>query len=62
VPEAQKVLYIDGEMSPSDMKERAIAASQYFGVDVSEIENFNILNRDVNNGQLPDIGELSGHR
>ena len=62
VPEAQKVLYIDGEMSPPDMKERAIAASQYFGVDVSEIENFNILNRDVNNGLLPDIGELSGQR
>lgn len=37
-------------------------ASQYFGVDVSEIDNFNILNRDVNNGLLPDIGEHSGQR
>lgn len=60
VPKSQKVLYIDGEMSPQDMQERAQAAAQFFGVDVSEIENFRIINRDVNNGTLPDIGELQG--
>jgi len=60
VPKAKKVLYVDGEMSPQDMQERAQAAAQFFGVDVSEVDNFKIINRDVNDGFLPDIGELSG--
>lgn len=60
VPKAKKVLYVDGEMSPQDMQERAQAAAQFFGVDVSDVANFRIINRDVNNGILPDIGEVSG--
>ena len=61
-PKPKQVLYIDGEMPPSDMQERARATAQYFGVDALEVENFKILNRDMNNGQLPDIGETSGQR
>jgi KaiC/GvpD/RAD55 family RecA-like ATPase len=61
-PKPKQVLYIDGEMPPSDMQERARATAQYFGVDALEVENFKILNRDMNNGQLSDIGETSGQR
>ena len=60
VPMAKKVLYIDGEMAPADMLERVSAAAQFFGHDISEIENFKIINRDVNNGSLPDIGVHTG--
>ena len=61
-PKPKQVLYIDGEMPPSEMQERAKATAQYFEVDALEVENFKILNRDMNNGQLPDIGETSGQR
>ena len=61
-PKPKQVLYIDGEMPPSEMQERARATAQYFGVDALEVENFKILNRDMNNGQLPDINETSGQR
>lgn len=60
VPKRWEVLYVDGEMSPIDMQERASAAAQHFEADISEIDNFRIINRDVNNGNLPDIGELNG--
>ena len=60
VPKRWRVLYVDGEMSPIDMQERASAAAQYFEADISEIDNFRIINRDVNNGTLPDIGEKHG--
>lgn len=60
VPKANKVLYVDGEMAPADMLERASAAAQFFGRDISEVDNFRIINRDVNNGILPDIGEHNG--
>jgi len=60
VPKRWNVLYVDGEMSPIDMQERASAAAQYFEADISEIDNFRIINRDVNNGTLPDIGEQHG--
>ena len=60
VPSAKKVLYVDGEMSPADMQNRASAAAQYFGIDVSLVHNFKIINRDVNNGILPEIGDVSG--
>ncbi|MGC6536084.1 MAG: AAA family ATPase [Candidatus Puniceispirillaceae bacterium] len=60
VPSKKRVLYIDGEMSPQDMQERAQAAAQFFGVDVSDVVDFRIINRDVNNGVLPDIGEVAG--
>ena len=55
-----RVLYVDGEMSAIDMQERASAAAQYFETDISEVDNFRIINRDVNNGTLPDIGEKNG--
>ena len=61
-PKPKQVLYIDGEMPPSEMQERAKATAQYFEVDALEVENFKILNRDMNNGQLPDINETSGQR
>ena len=61
-PKPKQVLYIDGEMPPSEMQERAKATAQYFEVDALEVENFKILNRDMNNGQLPDIGETNGQR
>ena len=60
VPKRWEVLYVDGEMSPIDMQERASAAAQYFETDISEVDNFRIINRDVNNGTLPDIGEQNG--
>ncbi len=60
VPEPKQVLYVDGEMAPADMRERASAAAQYFGMDMWDVENFKIINRDVNNGILPDIGETGG--
>ena len=60
VPKRWRVLYVDGEMSPIDMQERASAAAQYFEADISDIDNFRIINRDVNNGTLPDIGEQHG--
>ena len=38
VPKANKVLYVDGEMAPADMLERASAAAQFFGRDISEVD------------------------
>ena len=60
IPNARSVLYVDGEMAPCDMLERASAAAQAFGRDISEVDNLQIINRDVNNGILPDIGEQNG--
>ena len=34
--------------------------AQAFGRDISEVDNLQIINRDVNNGILPDIGEQNG--
>ena len=60
VPKAKKVLYMDGEMVPADILERTSATAQFFRRDISEVDNFRIINRDVNNGILPDIGEHNG--
>ena len=60
VPKAKEVLYIDGEMSPQDMQEEPKQQLNSLVFDVSDVANFSIINRDVNNGTLPDIGEVSG--
>ena len=56
-----KVIYIDGEMEASDMRERITAAANYFNVKPTNIENFQILSADLNDGVLPDIGNILAH-
>ena len=60
VSKAKNVLYMEGKMVPEDILERTSATAQFFGRDISEVDNFRIINRDVNNGILPDIGEHDG--
>jgi RecA-family ATPase len=53
------VLYIDGEMSATEMQSRAQAAAQYFGCNADDIENFRLICHDLEDG-LPDIGSDEG--
>jgi RecA-family ATPase len=53
------VLYIDGEMSATEMQSRAQAAAQYFGCGANNIENFRLICHDLEDG-LPDIGNDEG--
>ena len=60
VSKPYKVLYLDGEMAASDMKERTVAAAKYFDTPPENIDNFKILSGDLNSGSLPDIGSVAG--
>ena len=60
VSKPYKVLYLDGEMAASDMKERTVAAAKYFDTPPENIDNFKILSGDLNSGSLPDIGSFAG--
>ena len=44
------VLYIDGEMSATEMQSRAQAAALYFGCDANDIENFRLICHDLEDG------------
>ena len=57
-----RVLYIDGEMEAVDMRERISAAANHFNVTPINIENFQILSADLNDGVLPDIGNIFAHK
>ena len=52
------VLYIDGEMSTTEMQERVEAAAQYFGEGAPE--NLRLLCHDREEAGLPDIGSEEG--
>ena len=53
-----KVLYIDGEMSTTEMQERVEAAAQYF--EETAPENLRLLCHDREEAGLPDIGSEDG--
>lgn len=53
-----KVLYIDGEMSTTEMQQRVDAAVQYFGE--SAPDNLRLLCHDREEAGLPDIGSEEG--
>ena len=51
-----RVLYIDGEMETTDMRDRISCISKSFDKNPEEIENFKFLSAYLNGGLLPDIG------
>ena len=53
-----RVLYVDGEMNASDMKDRIKTIAGYFNYDPKEITNFKYLSADLHGGVLPDIGSV----
>lgn len=56
-----RVLYVDGEMTASDMRTKLEAAAQSLGQCIEDVKNFHILSRDMADAApFPDIGTLEG--
>ena len=59
-PKSRKTLYVDGEMSSYEMKERMVGAYRQFNK--TDNDNFAILSTDLMRNTLPDIATIIGQK